>query len=86
MEDSSKTLTPNDGTATGSAVQVDVVIDSNNEGAEGGSICSAAGSSNDAAGYSMTSCLSEVGVAGEIAGDASSFVWQPGAIFVFDPQ
>ena len=79
-------LTPSDGTSTGSVVQVDVVIDSNNEGAEGGVICSAAGAGNDGAGYTMTSCLSEVGVAGEVATDTSSYVWQPGSIFIFDPQ
>ena len=79
-------VTPNDGTDDGTSVQVSVTIDANAEGAVGSVICSSAGIGTDADGYAMTGCLAESGVAGDWATDGSGYTWQPGTIYVFDPQ
>ena len=79
-------LTPNDGTVDGVSVSVTTTIGANSEGAIGHSFCASAGKGIDSSGYTMTSCLAEVGIAGTIAADTDGFIWQPGSIFVFDPQ
>ena len=79
-------ITPNDGTDDGLPVQVSVTIGANAEGAVGSAICASAGSGTDASGYTMTACLAENGVAGVQATDGNGYEWQPGTIYVFDPQ
>ncbi|MAA80534.1 MAG: hypothetical protein CL916_14865, partial [Deltaproteobacteria bacterium] len=79
-------ITPNDGTDDGLSVQVSVIVDANAEGAVGGVICASAGIGTDAAGYVMTGCLAELGIAGDHASDGGGYTWQPGTMYVFDPQ
>ena len=79
-------LTPNDGTDDGLSVQTSVTVDANAEGAVGSVMCASAGRGSDANGYSMTGCLAESGIAGDLATDGSGYTWQPGTIYVFDPQ
>ena len=80
------TITPNDGTDTGLSTQISITVGANAEGGVGSIICASAGAGADANGYMMTGCLSEAGVAGNIASDVNGYIWQPGTIYLFDPE
>ncbi len=79
-------VTPDDGDAQGTSATASVTVGANSEGAEGSGFCAAAGMTSDSNGNSNTSCLAEVGIAGEEATDGNSNIWQPGSIFVYSPE
>ena len=79
-------MTPDDGDDVGVDVTASVTVGANQEGAEGNGFCAAAGMTSDSNGNTNTSCLAEVGIAGEVASDGNSNTWQPGSIFVYSPE
>ena len=77
------TLTPDDGTDSGTSISVSVTIDNNFEGAEGSELCAAAGTATNSS-YSMDFCLSPT----SLTLDASNSAWtvQGSSNVIFTPS